>query len=78
LHEGAKGAFQTGGTVPRTGNYILHEGETVIPAGANVNNETSSNMNLHLNINAFDIRTLDRTQIERIAKQITPYIKKNL
>jgi len=26
------GSFETGGTVPKTGPYTLHEGETVIPA----------------------------------------------
>jgi len=31
---GVLGGFQHGGVVPKTGPYILHRGETVIPAGA--------------------------------------------
>ncbi len=27
------GSFKKGGTVPKTGNYRLHEGEVVVPAG---------------------------------------------
>jgi len=32
---GVLGSFQSGGVVPKTGPYLLHEGETVVPAGAN-------------------------------------------
>ena len=31
---GLLGSFQTGGTVPQTGPYLLHRNETVTPAGA--------------------------------------------
>ena len=31
---GVLGSFQTGGVIPKTGPYLLHKGETVIPAGA--------------------------------------------
>lgn len=29
--QGTKGSFEHGGTVPETGNYKLHKGETVLP-----------------------------------------------
>ena len=32
--DGLLGSFQTGGTVPQTGPYLLHRNETVTPAGA--------------------------------------------
>ncbi len=34
---GVKGSFQGGGTVSETGAYMLHKGETVIPAGTSMN-----------------------------------------
>ena len=73
------GAFQTGGTVPETGRYILHKGEKVIPQGYNnsvVNN--TGNVNINVGINAMDLRQIDRAQIERIVSQLRPYLSKEI
>jgi len=72
------GGFQVGGEVPTTGAYILHKGEKVIPPGTSSITNDNKSVSVNLNVNAFDLRTLDKIQIQRIANQIAPYIKKEM
>jgi len=72
------GGFQVGGEVPVTGAYVLHKGEKVIPPGTSSITNDNKNVSVNLNVNAFDLRTLDKIQIQRIANQIAPYIKKEM
>ena len=52
------GSFQTGGIVPRTGPYLLHQGETVVPTGQ-TNNNISPNITINANISSdYDVRRL--------------------
>jgi hypothetical protein len=69
------GGFQTGGTIPQTGPYIMHKGEKVIPAGSS---ETINNSNptiVNLNFHTFDVRQVDRIHMERLARTMADYLK---
>lgn len=60
------GIFQSGGFVPRTGLALVHQGETVIPAGgaASVPNGLMSSGNVTININASSNVDLPRVRQE--------------
>lgn len=45
---GVMGSFQAGGVVPKTGPYLLHKGETVVPTGQ-TNTLNMGNMNVSVN-----------------------------
>jgi len=69
------GAFQSGGTIPKTGTYLLHKGEKIIPAGSS---ETITNNNpvvVNLNFHSFDVRQIDRIHMERLARTMADYLK---
>lgn len=52
------GSFQTGGIVPQTGPYLLHQGETVVPTGK-TNNNSAPIINISANISSdYDVRRL--------------------
>ncbi|RLD42768.1 MAG: hypothetical protein DRI86_11130 [Bacteroidetes bacterium] len=57
-----RGSFQYGGVVPATGAYLLHRGETVLPAGTPV---YSPNITVYANVSSsYDVRQL-ATQLNR-------------
>jgi len=55
---GSLGSYQNGGIIPQTGNYTLHKGETVVPAGSNASGVTI-NSNYSINVS-------DKMQMERM------------
>jgi len=46
------GSRQSGGTIPQTGTFLLHKGETVIPSGAK-----RGGMTVNLNIQSLAIKS---------------------
>lgn len=59
------GSFQSGGTIPQTGPYMLHKGETVIPAGGGTMNAPTS-ITVNANVSSdYDVR--------RLADQLSKY-----
>jgi len=56
--KGSLGSYQNGGIIPQTGNYTLHKGETVVPAGSN-----SSGIVINSN---YSINVSDKVQMERM------------
>lgn len=72
------GGFQTGTEeVPKTGMYLLHKGEKVISSQGIGSEHFTENKKteIHLHINTFDIRQIDRLHIERIARQLKPFLR---
>jgi hypothetical protein len=72
-----KGGRQQGGKIYDTGLYALHAGEEVIPK-SKTQSSGSQAVNVNLNVNAFDLRQIDRIQIERLARQLSPILKKEI
>jgi len=54
---GSLGSYQNGGIIPQTGNYTLHKGETVVPAG------NASGIVINSN---YSINVSDKVQMERM------------
>jgi hypothetical protein len=77
---GAKGAFDTGGTAPRDGMYFLKQGEHAAMPGQAGNNNSGGGkeVHIHYDIKAFDLRQIDQNTINRLSRQLTPHIKKEL
>lgn len=59
------GSFQTGGVVPQTGPYMLHQGETVVPTG-----QQGFNASPTININASIASDYD---VRRLAEELKRY-----
>ncbi len=75
---GLLGILQGGAEeVPKTGPYLLHKGERVISPYGYGSQEFSkqSSQEIHLHINTFDIRQIDRVHIEKIARTLAPYLR---
>ncbi|HOJ87007.1 MAG TPA: hypothetical protein PLN68_08800, partial [Elusimicrobiales bacterium] len=76
---GVLGGGQSGyNEIPQTGTYLLHKGEKVLSPNG-IGSETFNKENkqeIHLHINTFDIRQIDRMHIEKIARTLAPYLKR--
>jgi hypothetical protein len=69
-----QGVFDVGGTVPADGNYRLKKGET-IGRGASTTNQNST-ININLGVSTVDLRSVAQPQLNRLARQLEPYITK--
>ena len=64
---GLLGSFQTGGIVPQTGPYLLHQGETVVPTNQGSQTTIAPTINIQATVAAdYDVR--------RLAEQIQRYL----
>ncbi len=63
------GSFQTGGVVPQTGPYLLHQGETVVPTGQANSGVGASNITN--NFYGFTIEELKRELDDRDRKMVS-------
>jgi PAS domain-containing protein len=66
--------MQEGGEVRKEGVYYLHAGEKVIPARKSLEPQ----FNIVLNIQPFDIRSVDRIWTERLVSRLKPILKREL
>jgi len=65
-------SYQTGGTVPMTGLYRLHEGETVIPRGGKV--EKSNETSIIVDFSGANINLASGIKLEEFADEISRQI----
>lgn len=63
------GRKQFGGTIPETGNYLLHSGERVIPSGQNITNNTPT-------INVTIQGSVNDNNLNEIIRQLTKAINR--
>jgi phage-related minor tail protein len=61
------GSRESGGYIPQTGPYLLHEGEFVVPK----NNNSGMNITFNFNGDVSDIETLQRTIIATLNRNAT-------
>lgn len=61
------GSRESGGYIPQTGPYLLHEGEFVVPK----NNSSGMNITFNFNGDVSDIETLQRTIIATLNRNAT-------
>jgi len=77
---GLMGGMQTGGIVPRTAPYLLHQGERVIPSGSqpSIAGGIRPSVVVNLNLSPLDIRSVEQRHIDRLVQQIVPIINREM
>ena len=68
------GTHAFGATIPADGKYILHSGETVIPANSARNKSSNNNITINLNVNG----SMDKSNIDYIISELKRQIGRSV